>query len=246
MMSFSPIFHRYEEGKKMTRIGRDNGAVLTALLFVILVSLSCSKGYSKYADEYYAQGKIFYDNMDYGRSIESFSKVLELAPAGEENNRVYYMRGLSYLKSRQYDQAIYDFSRALELTGEGDKSLKFLIYEMRGDAYSGKNAWPSAIQDYWKALSEDVDNKNAKYVYLNRGWAYLNNNDPDTAIKDFDRSISIDPKLAETYFGRGNAWLKKADPQRALADAKEALKLQPNEKRYDDLVYEISTGTKRK
>ena len=102
----------------------------------------------------------------------------ELAPAGEENNRVYYMRGLSYLKNRQYDQAIYDFTRALELTGEGDKSLRFLIREMRGDAYFGKNDWTSAIQDYWKALVEDVDNKNAKYVYLSRGWAYLNNNEP--------------------------------------------------------------------
>jgi tetratricopeptide (TPR) repeat protein len=53
--------------------------------------------------------------MEYGRSIDSFSKVLELAPAGEENNRIYYMRGRSYLKDRQYDKAIYDFSKALEL-----------------------------------------------------------------------------------------------------------------------------------
>jgi len=230
----------------MTHIDKDNGTVLTALLLVMLVTLSCSKGYNKYADEQYAQGKIFYQNMDYDRSIDSFSKVLELAPAGEENNRVYYMRGLSYLKNRQYDQAIYDFTRALELTGEGDKSLRFLIREMRGDAYFGKNDWTSAIQDYWKALVEDVDNKNAKYVYLSRGWAYLNNNEPEPAIKDFDRAISIDPKLAEAYFGRGNAWLKKADPQRALADAKEALKLRPDEKNYDDLVYEITSGAKRK
>jgi tetratricopeptide (TPR) repeat protein len=116
---------------------------------------------------------------------------------------------------------------------------------MRGDAYFGKEAWASAIQDYWKAVSEDVDNENAKYVYLNRGWAYLNANDPESAIKDFDRTISIDPKLADAYFGRGNAWLKKADPQRALADAKEALKLKPDIKKYDDFVYEISSGTKR-
>jgi tetratricopeptide (TPR) repeat protein len=238
-------FHQYEEGKKMTRIDRKNGAVLTALMLVTLVTLSCSKGYNKYADEYYAQGKIFYQNMDYDRSIDSFSKVLELAPAGEENNRVYYMRGRSYLKNRQYDQAIYDFTKALELTGEIDKSLKFLIYEMRGDSYFGKNAWTSAIQDYWKAVAEDVDNENAKYVYLNRGWAYLNNNDLESAVKDFDRAISIDSKLAEAYYGRGNAWLKKADPQRALADAKEALKLKPDIKKYDDFVYEVSSGTKR-
>ena len=229
----------------MTRIDRENSPVLAVLMLAILTTLSCSTGYNKHADEYYAQGKIFYQNMDYNRSIDSFSKVLELAPAGEENNRVYYMRGRSYLKNRQYDQAIYDFTRALELTGEGDKSMRFLIYEMRGDAYFGKNAWTNSIQDYSKAVAEDVDNENAKYVYLNRGWAYLNNNDLTSAIKDFDRAISIDSQLAEAYYRRGNAWLKKGDPQRALADAKEALKLKPDEKKYDDLVYEISSGTKR-
>jgi tetratricopeptide (TPR) repeat protein len=230
----------------MTHTGRAYGTVLAARLFMILVLLSCSRGYNKYADEYYAQGKLYYQNMEYERSIDSFSKVLELAPTGEENNRVYYMRGRSYLKSRQYDQAVYDFTKALELTGPNDKTMKFLIYEMRGDAYFGKSAWTSAIQDYWKALSEDVDNENAKYVYLNRGWASLNNNDLETAIKDFDRTLSIDPKLAEAYYGRGNAWLKKADPQRALADAKEALKLRPDVIQYDDFVYEITSGSKRK
>ncbi len=155
----------------MNHIARENGRVLTTVLLMLVTAVACSKGYNKYADEYYAQGKIYYENMEYDRSIDSFSKVLELAPAGEENNRVYYMRGRAYLKNRQYDQALYDFTKALELTGEGDKTMKFLIYEMRGDAYFGKNVWTSAIQDYSKALSQDYDNENAKFVYLNRGWA---------------------------------------------------------------------------
>ena len=148
----------------MIRMMKENSIVLTAALWMLVTALACSKGYNKHANEYYAQGKVFYENMEYGRSIDSFSKVLELAPAGEENNRVYYMRGRAYLRNRQYDPAIYDFTRALELTGEGDKSLRFLIYEMRGDAYFGKDAWTSAIQDHWKAVAEDVDNENAKDV----------------------------------------------------------------------------------
>lgn len=229
----------------MDRLFRNRIILWASAMLLALFALSCSKGYNKYADEHYAQGKIFFDNMDYERSIDSFTKVLELAPAGEENNRVYYMRGMSYSRNRQYDKAIYDFTRALELTSTGDKSFRFLIYKMRGDAYFGKSAWQSAIEDYWKAAAEDVDNKNARYVYLNRGWAYLYSNDPATAIKDFDRTIAIDSGIAEAYCGRANAWLKRSDPQRALADAKEALRLRPDEKRYDDLVYEISSGTKR-
>jgi outer membrane protein assembly factor BamD (BamD/ComL family) len=131
----------------MVRINKRNIQLVLAVLVTIL-TVACSKGYNKHADEFYAQGMAFYENMDYDRSVDSFTKVLELAPAGEENNRVYYMRGLSYLKNRHYDQAIYDFTRGLELTREGDKSLRFLIYEMRGTAYFGKSDWTSAIQDY--------------------------------------------------------------------------------------------------
>ncbi|MBI5580992.1 MAG: tetratricopeptide repeat protein [Deltaproteobacteria bacterium] len=230
----------------MTQIARENGTVLTALLLVFLATLSCSTGYNKYADEYYAQGKIYYENMEYDRSIDSFTKVLELAPDGDENNRVYYMRGRSYLKNRQYDQAIYDFSKALDLTGKSDKPMRFLVYEVRGDGYFGKKAWPNAIQDYSMAISLLPEHENVKYVYLNRGWASLNNNDLESAIKDFSKATSIDPKLAEAYYGRGTAWLKKADPQRALPDAKEALRLKPDVVKYDDFVYEISSGTKTK
>ncbi len=87
--------------------------VALALILLSFLPLSCSKGYNKHADESYEQGKIFYENMDYERAIDSFSKVLELAPAGEDNNRVYYMRGLSYSKNRQYDKAVYEFTRSL-------------------------------------------------------------------------------------------------------------------------------------
>ncbi|RPI71969.1 MAG: tetratricopeptide repeat protein, partial [Geobacteraceae bacterium] len=72
------------------------------------------------------------------------------------------------------------------------------------------------------------------------------NGDVEPAIKDFTKAISIDSKLAEAYYGRGTAWLNKRDPQRALEDAKEALKLKPDIAKYDDFVYEISSGTKRK
>lgn len=215
------------------------------LALICVVTFSCSKGYNSHADEYYAQGRIFYDNMDYERSIDSFSKVLELAPTGEENNRVFYMRGLAFSRTRQYDKAVYDFTRALEMTGTGEHDLRFLIHEMRGDAYSGQKNWPMAILDYSKAVAEDPEHKNAKYVYLNRGWAHLNSEEAEAAIRDFDRAISHDAKMADAYYGRGIAWFRKGDPQRASTDAREALRLMPQEKRYDDLVYEISTGAKK-
>jgi tetratricopeptide (TPR) repeat protein len=211
----------------------------------MLIGASCSKGYNKHANDYYEQGLLFYERMEYERSIDSFTKVLELAPTGEENNRVYFMRGRGYLKSRQFDQAIYDFSKAMELTAEGDTATRFLILEMRGDALLGKNDLEKAISDYSQALKMEIDHQNAKFLYLNRGWALYNQNHYDAAINDFSRAISADSRMAEAFFARGNAWLKKKDYPRALEDAKEALKLRPDVDKYDDLVYEVRSAMKK-
>jgi len=42
--------------------------------------------------------------------------------------------------------------------------LRFLIYEIISDSCFGKDAWTSDIQGYRKAVAEDVDNENTKYV----------------------------------------------------------------------------------
>jgi tetratricopeptide (TPR) repeat protein len=221
-----------------------NRGLKWSLLLVLICGASCSKGYNKHADDYYEQGMLFYETMEYGRSIDSFTKVLELAPGGQENNRVYFMRGRGYLKSRQFDQAVYDFTKALELTDEGDTETRFLILEMRGDAFLGKNDAEKAIPDYSQALKLSPGHKNSKFLYLNRGWAFFTQNHYDSAITDFSRAISTDSSLAEAYFARANAWLRKADYPRALEDAKEALKLKPDVQKYDDFMYEVRSGIK--
>ena len=50
------------------------------LLGMVVVAAACSSGAKKYADDYYEEGLIFYERMEYGRSVDSFNKVLELEP----------------------------------------------------------------------------------------------------------------------------------------------------------------------
>ena len=107
--------------------------IIFPMLAILMFLLSCSTGYNKYADTHYEQGLIFYETMEYDRSIESFTKVLELAPYGEENNKVYYNRGQAYFRTRQYGKAIYDFTRSLELTTK--KEMQFTLYRARGNAW---------------------------------------------------------------------------------------------------------------
>lgn len=211
--------------------------------FVILITiLSCSTGYNKHADQYFEEGLLFFERMEYVRSIESFDKVLELAPYGEDNNVVYYNRGMAYLKNRQYDKSIYDFTKALGLTLGGDDDLRFDILVFRGNAYQKCNEFDSAIKDYSDAIELIPKHANIKHIYCNRAWVRFTKGDNAEAINDFSKAIIIDPKLDAAYYGRASIWFKEKDFQRALIDAKEAVKLNPAESKYEDLLYEIKSS----
>ena len=117
-----------------------------------LFVLACASGYNKPANDYYEEGLLFYDRMEYARSVESFTKVLELAPHGKDNHLVYFNRGMAYFKDRQYDKAVYDYTKALELAPPGDREFQFNCLEARANAYNNARRYDQAIGDYGEAL----------------------------------------------------------------------------------------------
>jgi tetratricopeptide (TPR) repeat protein len=232
-----------------------------ALLFVIgalfFSGCSTSKGYNKYADQFFAQGDAWFKKGEYDRAIEDFTKVLKMAPGGAENSVVYYNRGLAYYKNREYERAILDFDRALELTPKGGKAESqavtpkvefelFNIYKARGDAWFYKGGYARAIDDYSVALKFGEQREELPSVYNGLGWAWLQRGEYERAIKDFSAALKIDSGLAQSYYGRGYAWWKRGDVYKALFNARKALKLEPGNRVYDDFVYELRSFEKEK
>jgi tetratricopeptide (TPR) repeat protein len=221
----------------------------TLILFIVAIMLlfiACTQNNKKYADAYYEQGLVFYKSMEYDRSIDDFTKALEINPKDKENHKVYYMRGRSYLENRQYDQAINDFTKALEICPETDKATKFSIMESRGNSYHALNKNDAAIKDFSDAIALNLKHKNMKYVYNNRGWVWQNKQDYQKALKDYYAALAIDPAFVPSYYGRALSWYKLGNLPRALEDAKEALRLEPEIKKYDDLVFELRAKMKAK
>ena len=160
-----------------------------SLIWILMLLLSCATGYNRPADNYYEEGFLFFKKMEYGRSIESFSKVLELAPDGNQNFRVYYNRGMAYFKNRRYDKAIYDFTMAIESAPRKDKKFARESYEWRGNAYQKNNNQDLAILDYSQALRLKPNHENSKHIYNNMAWCWLSKGDFDNAIKNFNQAI---------------------------------------------------------
>jgi len=215
-------------------------------IFLISISsfflLSCATGYNKYADQYYQEGLVFYERMEYDRSIDSFTKVLEVAPYGKDNDLVYYNLGMAYFKQRQYDKSIYQFTKALELVPGKGNERKFNVLKWRANAFQQNKEFDNAIKDYSADIRLIPKHEDIKDIYHNRAWSYIDNGNYDKAIEDFSSAISIDPELDASYYGRAYVWFKKADLQRAIIDAKEAVKLNPANKSYDDLLYNIKSS----
>lgn len=212
------------------------------LNLTIILILSCSSGYNKHADQYFEEGLLFYDRMEYDKSIESFNRVLELAPYGKDNNIVYYNRGMAHFKNRQYDESIYDFTKALELTSEERKDLKFDMLVSRGNAYHRIRELDHAMKDYSDALQLSPRHKSIKFIYTKKASIWFAKGNYEKAVDNLNNALAIDPQFDFAYYERARVWLQKKDFQRALIDAKEAVRLKPANKKYDDLLYEIRSS----
>ena len=223
-----------------------NYLFIFSISIILFVLLSCATGYNKYADKYYKEGLIFYERMEYDRSIDSFNKVLEIAPNGKDNDLVYYNLGMAFFKQRRYDESIYQFTKALELIPERGIKRKFKVLEWRGNAFQQNKDFDNAIKDYSNAIQLIPKHEKIKVIYHNRAWSWINKGNYDKAIEDFSSAISIDPEFDASYYGRAYVWYKKADFQRAIIDAKEAVEICPINMKYDDLLYEIKSSMNKK
>ena len=219
--------------------------VMPCIVVAMLLFVACANKNKRHADKYYDQGLVFYNSMEYDRSIDDFTKALEINPKDKENHKVYYMRGRAYLENRQYTEAIDDFAKALEICPDEDKTTKFSIIESRGNAYHALNKHDAALKDFTGAIALNRFHKNIKYVYNNRAWIWQSKKDYAKAIEDYSAALKKDPTFAPSYYGRASAYSKSGNLPRAIADAKEALRLDPENKKYDDLLFELKGKQKQ-
>lgn len=101
----------------------------------------------------------------------------------------------------------------------------------RGWAYSKKDDYDRAIEDYDRAIALNPKDASAYYY---RGYTYRSKGDYDRSIDDYDRAIALYPEPAyaprgSAYGGRGLAHEKRGNTEKAIADYRKALELRPGE-----------------
>jgi tetratricopeptide (TPR) repeat protein len=64
--------------------------------------------------------------------------------------------------------------------------------------------------------------------YVEKGYKYAYDGNYYLALKNYDKAINLDPKLAKAYYNRGNVKYDLKDYEGAIEDCEKAIALNPN------------------
>lgn len=172
------------------------------------------------------------DQLTRGNYKEAFTyvdSVLEeescLAPTVLSEG--HFIRGIANYLKGDLEAALADFDKAAELDPENIKAHincgSLLI--MLGETERGLQNLDELLD---MIITSHMGLDYIAPVYANRGVAYLQLGDIDSALIAFDKAISANPELWGAYVNRGIAYDKLGSYQSALADFDRASELNPD------------------
>lgn len=119
-----------------------------------------------------------------------------------------------------------DNERSVEEKQNKTLAAKQLV--LKGLSQSLAKNYDKAIETFTAAINLAPDYARA---YDFRGDAYMSKGEPDRAIEDYSKAISLNPDYpdyADVYHNRGIAYLKKKKFEKAIEDFNKAISLKPD------------------
>jgi len=216
------------------------------LLFILSLSIICFQSFAQQTSEevFYERGINHHDNNELSQAVDYYTASLRQNP---NSTRTLFNRGLVYFQQGKYHKSINDFNLLLALEPADGES-----YEHRGRAKLMIDDFEGAAADYTSAIHF---NPHSSLLYLNRGTAhgnairlynetvevdatneqaynnranlYLKLGKYDVALRDYNKSISLNPNT-DSYTNRAFYWLEIGEYDKALQDCKNALTINQN------------------
>ncbi|MBW2094098.1 MAG: tetratricopeptide repeat protein [Deltaproteobacteria bacterium] len=154
------------------------------------------------------RGAAFLKKGDVDRAMEDFDRVLELE---SENPLSYVNRGCAFALQEEWEAALKDFSRAIELAPDtGDAYLnRAIAYLKQGIDYE------AAEKDLTLYIGMHAGDYRG-HLYRAIALSYMEQY--DTALREYEEAIQLNPSEISAYYNRGNTYLKVGDVASALDD----------------------------
>jgi tetratricopeptide (TPR) repeat protein len=166
-------------------------------------------------------------------ALADLNRAIELDPNAPGT---YDNRGALLLQAQEYKQAAADFTRAIELDSYNGnyyvhRRTAWLKLEKLAEAQADTVQIESLarLSRINQAVFRDA---HAPQPYIDRGNYFLDVNQLDSALANFNRALELDAKNALALTQRSRTWLRKGDAQKALDDASAALEIARREETY--------------
>ncbi|MCI4667763.1 MAG: tetratricopeptide repeat protein [Bacteroidia bacterium] len=177
--------------------------------------------------------------------LESLKKDSSFAKSLLQLHDLYINHHSNELEARKYNQQLLNtnLGHPLGNYNEGKYQYGRAIRAVNGgDEKVFAEALNTAILHLTIATDNDPDFADAFYV---RGLAYLEGGQQvDNAIKDFQRTIELNPAYAQAHFMLGSIFEANGDLKGALGYFKEAYRLKPDGQGFRKAVQEVSRALK--
>jgi len=184
---------------------------------------------------YYERASVYGAKGDWDSAIADLNGLIRKKPKNGFLGSYYALRGDMYKYKEEWDRAIADYTESLKLYNDNMKYAKI------GEIYIHKKDYANAIKNYNQAIQmlEYGQEGRYSYFYNDRGVAYERSGDINSALADYNKAFSLNPKnsaaraniyrleFAPMLEIAGNA-LKKNDYATASAQYKKILAKDPN------------------
>ncbi len=176
----------------------------------------------------YEQGKSQMNAGDHKQAILTFSSILDqIQPHTRNAYTVRFDRAQAYFKEGDLKNAWEDVNTVLRSPQvQGD--ILAACLNLRAFIHSKRGRERRALTDFTASIKVPHENQSLRArSFANRGITYINLDEPDKAISDFNQAIRLEGDLGFAYAGRGLAHLRADRIERARRDSVKALTLKP-------------------
>jgi tetratricopeptide (TPR) repeat protein len=176
----------------------------------------CIKDEPEWDLPYIKQAELLLEKKELNKSLEMANKACSLNP---DSSAAKYQRGRVWVELKQPPYALQDFQDCVKLDPHNDEAFRYLIKtHVFMDHYKESIALiTERINEYPKTADYRLYLQRANYLlHLRRG---------DSAIPDYDKALSINPRCTEAIGYRGCAYRNVEEPEKALRDLETAIKM---------------------
>ncbi|KYG81101.1 tetratricopeptide repeat protein [Roseivirga ehrenbergii] len=164
---------------------------LNKLLVLVLVFSICSCS-ARRARTWEALADEAADEFKPDEALSYLENAIEITP---HNSRLHYKKSTLLQETNKFEQALESINTAIKYTNSIN-----LEYLMKAEILYDLGMIDSSL--FYHNLSI-LNAENAEIAFEGRAKTYLQINEIDLAMADFDKAIFINPEYLRTYFSRG-------------------------------------------